>query len=166
MYFCQFKISEITQYHGHEQLALSTSKLTDLLAARGGGGVLDLSLGREVLPGPWNPESVYDKKFVKILKNRYSVYDFQVKFHSFFHQNAWFLDPVYKKSSNIFQFETLFMNGWSKNHTLKGGTSPYSLSMGSTPPGLAEANQHTGLYILQSCSFWVSFFCLCLQWKV
>ena len=26
------------------------------------------------------------------------------------------------------------MNGWSKNHTLKGGTSPYSLSTGEPPP--------------------------------
>ena len=28
------------------------------------------------------------------------------------------------------------MSGRSKNHTLKGGTSPYSLSMGVSPPGL------------------------------
>ena len=35
-------------------------------------------------------------------------YDFQVKFHSFFHQNAWFLYPVYKISSKIFEFEALF----------------------------------------------------------
>ena len=91
----------------------------------GGGGGLDVSLGRGVPPGPWNPDPVYDKMFVKILKNWYPVYDFQVKFHSFFCQNAWILDPVYKKSSKIFEFETLFMSGWSKNHTLKGGTSPY-----------------------------------------
>ena len=63
-----------------------------------------------VLPQPWNPGPIYDKKFVKILKNRYPVYDFQVKFHSFFHQNAWFLDSIYKKSSKIFQFETLIMS--------------------------------------------------------
>ena len=25
------------------------------------------------------------------------------------------------------------MSGWSKNHTLKGGTSPYSLCMGVPP---------------------------------
>ena len=67
----------------------------DCSIAPGGGGLLDLRLGREVLPGPWNPDLVYDKKFLKILKNRYPVYDFQVKFHSFFCQNAWFLDPVY-----------------------------------------------------------------------
>ena len=96
--------------------------------------VLDLSLGRGVLPGPWSPDPVYDKKFVKILKNQYPVYDFQVKFHSLFRKYAWFLDPVYKKSSKIFQFETLFMSGRSKNHTLKGGTPPYSLNMG-VPPG-------------------------------
>ena len=54
----------------------------------GGGGVP---------PGPWNPNPVYDKKFEKILKNWYPVCDFQTKFHSFFLQNAWFLDPVYKK---------------------------------------------------------------------
>ena len=47
-------------------------------------GVLDLSLGRGVPPGPWNPDPVYDKKFVKISKNWYPVYDFQVKFDSFF----------------------------------------------------------------------------------
>ena len=90
-------------------------------------GVLDLSLGWGVPPGPWNPDPVYDQKFVKFSKNWYPVYDFQVKFHSFFLQNVWFLDPVYKKSSKIFEFETLFMSGQSKNHTLKGGTSPYSL---------------------------------------
>ena len=66
-----------------------------------GIGVLDLSLGRGVPPGPWNPDPVYEKKFVKIMENWYPVYDFQVKFHSFFHQNAWFLDPVYKRSSEI-----------------------------------------------------------------
>ena len=27
------------------------------------------------------------------------------------------------------------MSGWSKNHTLKGSTSPYSLCMGVPPPG-------------------------------
>ena len=53
----------------------------------GGGGVLDLSLGRGVPPGPCNPDPVYNKKYVKILKNGYPVYDFQVKSHSFFHQN-------------------------------------------------------------------------------
>ena len=91
-------------------------------------GVLDLSLRREVLPGPWNPDPVYDKKkFVKIIENWYPVRDFQVKFHSFFRQNVWVLDPVYKKSSKIFEFKTLFMSGESKNHTLEGGTSPYSL---------------------------------------
>ena len=35
----------------------------------GGGGVLDLSWGRGVPPGPRNPDPVYDKKFVKIVKN-------------------------------------------------------------------------------------------------
>ena len=35
----------------------------------GGGGVLDLSLGRGVPPGPWNLDPVYDKKIVKTLKN-------------------------------------------------------------------------------------------------
>ena len=54
----------------------------------GGGGVLDLSLGRGVPPGPRRPDPVYDKKFMKILKNLYPVYDFQVKIHSFFHQNV------------------------------------------------------------------------------
>ena len=102
----------------------------------GGGGVLDLSLGRGMPPGPWNPDPVYDKKFVKILKNWYPVYDFQVKFHSFFRHNAWFLGPVDKESSKILEFDTLFMSGRSKNHTLKGGTSPYSLCMGEIPPPL------------------------------
>ena len=64
------------------------------------------------------------------MENRYPVYDIQVKFHSFFCQNAWFLDPVYKKSSKVFEFETLFMSGRSKNHTPKGGSSLYSLYMG------------------------------------
>ena len=63
------------------------------------------------------------------------VYDFQVKFHSSFRQNVWFLDPVFIKFSEIFEFETLFMSGRSKNHTLKGGTSSYSLCMGVPPPG-------------------------------
>ena len=99
------------------------------LEVKNPGGIVDLSLGRRVLPGPWNPDPVYDKKLVKILKNQYPVYDFQVKFHSFFRQNAWFLGPVYKKSSKIFRFENLFMSGQLKNHNLKGSTSPYSLSM-------------------------------------
>ena len=68
------------------------------------------------------------------MENWYPVYDFQVKFHSFFRQIAWFLYPVYKKSSKILEFETLFMSGESKNHTLKGGTSPYSLCIGVPPP--------------------------------
>ena len=55
-----------------------------------------------------------------------------------------FLDPVYKKSSKIFQFEILFMSGRSKNHTLKGGTSPYSLSMG-VPPRVDPARRHQNL---------------------
>ena len=33
------------------------------------GGVLDLSLGWGMPPGPGNPDPVYDKKLVKILKN-------------------------------------------------------------------------------------------------
>ena len=37
------------------------------------------------------------------MDNWHPVYDFQVKFHSFFRQNAWFLDPVYKKSLKIFE---------------------------------------------------------------
>ena len=74
--------------------------------------------------------TLFFKKFVKIMENWYPVYDFQIKFHSFFRQNAWLLDPVYKKSSKIFDFETLFISGRSKNHTLKGGTSPYGLCMG------------------------------------
>ena len=32
------------------------------------GGELSLSLGRGVPPGPWNPDPVYNKKFVKIWK--------------------------------------------------------------------------------------------------
>ena len=98
------------------------------------GGVLHLSLVRGVLPGPWNLDPVYDKMFGKSWKTDTLFMSFQVKFHSFFCQNAWFLDPVYKKSSKIFQFETLFMSRWSKNHTLKGCTSLYSLSMGVPPP--------------------------------
>ena len=30
------------------------------------------------------------------------------------------------------------MSGRSKNHTLKGGMSPYSLSMGVPPPGFKD----------------------------
>ena len=45
------------------------------------GVVLNLNLGRGVSPRPWNPDPVYDKKFVKIMENLYPVYDFQVKFH-------------------------------------------------------------------------------------
>ena len=90
------------------------------------GGVLDLNFVREVLPVPWDPDPVYDKKFTKIMENWYPVYDFPVKFHSFFRQSAWFLNPVYRKSLKIFEIETLFMSGRSKNHTLKGGTSPYN----------------------------------------
>ena len=81
----------------------------------------------------WRSDPVYDKKFVKIMENWYPVYDFQVKFHSFFCQNAWFLDPVYKifsKSLNLRPCLWELMSGQSKNHTLKGGTSPYSLCMG------------------------------------
>ena len=110
-----------------------------------GGTRPTISLGKELPPGPWNPDLVYDKKFVKILKNWYTVYDFQVKFHSFFRQNAWFLDPVYKNFSEIFEFETLFMRGRSKNHTLKGGTSPYSLCMGVSPRSKTHA--------LQNCNY-------------
>ena len=95
-----------------------------ILSALRPQGVFNLSLGRGVPPRPWNPDPVYDKKFEKILKNWYPVYDFQAKFHSFFRQNVWFLDPVYKKSSKIFEFEAMFMSVRSKNHTLKGGTSP------------------------------------------
>ena len=65
------------------------------------GGVLDLNLGREVLPLPWDPDPVYDKKFMKIMENWYPVYDFPVKFHSFFRQSAWFLNPVYRKSLKL-----------------------------------------------------------------
>ena len=108
-----------------------------------GGGVLDLSLGRVVPPVPWNPDPVSDKKFVKILKNWYPAYDFQVKFHSVFRQNAWFLEPVHKKLSEIFEFETLFRSGRSKNHTLKGGTSPYSLCMGVPPSPDTHTYTHT-----------------------
>ena len=50
------------------------------------------------------------------MENWYPVYDFQVKFHSFFCQNAWFLDFVYKESLKIFEFETLLMSGRLKNH--------------------------------------------------
>ena len=79
------------------------------------------------------------------MENWYPVYDFQVKFHSFFRQNAWFLDPVCKKSSKIFEFETLFMSGRWKNHTLKGGTSPYSFYMGVAPPPPPN-REHTWSY--------------------
>ena len=79
-------------------------------------------------PGPWNPDPVYDNKFVKIVKNWYSVYDYQVKFNSFIRHNVWFLDPVHKISSKISEFEALFVSGRSKNHTLKACTSPL-------PPG-------------------------------
>ena len=85
-------------------------------------GVLDLSLGREVPPGPWNPDPVYDKMSLKILKNWYPVYDFQFKFHSFFCQNAWFLDPVYKKSSEIFEFETLPQGRYVPVYFMYGST--------------------------------------------
>ena len=41
------------------------------------------------------------------MENLYPVYDFQVNLHSIFCQNAWFLDPVYKKAWKVFEFETL-----------------------------------------------------------
>ena len=57
----------------------------------GGGGVLDLSLCREVPPWPWNSDPFYDKKLVKIMENWYPVYmifrsnytHFLVKMHDF-----------------------------------------------------------------------------------
>ena len=52
------------------------------------GWVLDLSLCRDVPPGPSNPYPVYDKKNFKNREN--PVYDFQVKFYSFFVKNVWF----------------------------------------------------------------------------
>ena len=64
------------------------------------------------------------------MENWHPIYDLQVKSHSFLRRNAWFLDPVLKKSSKIFEFKTLCMSGRSKNHTLKGGKSLYSLCMG------------------------------------
>ena len=81
------------------------------------GGVLNLSLGRGVPPGPWNPDPVYDKKSEKILKNWYPVYDFQAKFHSFFRQNAWVLDPVYKISSkNLWTWDPVYEQTVEKPH--------------------------------------------------
>ena len=107
--------------------------------AGGGGGILDLSLDREVPPGPWNPDAVYDKKKSSWESWRLDTLFMIFRSNSthFFLQNAWFLDPVYKRSSKIFEFETLFMSGRSKNHTLKGGTSPYSLCMGVSLPSRA-----------------------------
>ena len=58
----------------------------------------------EVLPGAWNPDPVYDKKFGKSWKIETLFIDFQVKFHSFFRQNACFLDLFIKnlrKSLNL-----------------------------------------------------------------
>ena len=48
-----------------------------------------------------------------------------------------------KKSLKIFEFDTLFMSGRSKNHTLKGGTSPYNLCMGVPPPPVQQLNYFT-----------------------
>ena len=46
------------------------------------------------------------------------------------------------------------MSGRSKNHTLKGGTSPYSLSMGVPPPrGLAASLAEFELFIHELCRF-------------
>ena len=58
--------------------------LNILFTSSPGEGLLDSSLGREVPPRPWNPDLVYDKKFVKIMENCCPFYDFRVKFHSFF----------------------------------------------------------------------------------
>ena len=58
------------------------------------------------------------------MENWYPVNDFQVKFHSFFRQIAWFLYPVYKKSSKILEFETLFMSGESKKPYPEGRHVP------------------------------------------
>ena len=57
-----------------------------------------LSLGMEVPSGPWNPDPVHGKKFVKIIENWYPVYDFLVKLHLFFLQNAWFLLALFIKT--------------------------------------------------------------------
>ena len=92
-------------------MRLRATALCCLAACPGGGGVLDISLGRGCRPELETLTLFMTKKTVKILKNRYPVYDFQIKFHSFFRRNARFLDPVYKNSSKIVDFETLFMTG-------------------------------------------------------
>ena len=47
--------------HNNFTLSYSIGKLSR--------GVLDLSLGRGVPPGPWKPDPVCDKKLVKIMEN-------------------------------------------------------------------------------------------------
>ena len=78
-------------------------------------------------------DPVYDKTFMKILKIDTLFMILRSNSTHFFIKCVIFR-PCYKKSSKFFEFETLFMSGWSKNHTLKGGTSPYSLCMGVPPP--------------------------------
>ena len=97
--------------------------------AGGGGGVLNLSLCRECRPD-------LETLALFIIKSSWNTLFmiFRSNFTHRFLQNAWPLDPVYEKSSKVFEFETLFMSGRSKNHTLKGDTSPHSLCI-EVPPG-------------------------------
>ena len=122
----------LVNYPVLSQTQESASRLEVLMSDP--GGVLNLSLDRGVPPGPWNPDPVYDKKFEKILKNWYPVYYFQAKFHSFFLQNACFFRPcLWKIFENLSIWNPVYERT-VENHTLKGSTSPCSLSKGIPPP--------------------------------
>ena len=94
--------------YGDAEIDNRTQTLLDIEINRGIRGVLWVGGCRQDLE---TLTLFMTKKIVKILKNWYPVYDFQIKFHSFFRQNSWVLDPVYKNSSKIVDFETLFMTG-------------------------------------------------------
>ena len=113
--------------------------------ARGGGGGTWPKFG---LGGCCPELDTLTLFMIKSSWKSWKIYSLFMIFRSnsthFFHQNVGFVDPVYKISSKIFEFETLFMSRWSKNHTLKGGTSLYSLCMG-VPPSPESFAQFTGM---------------------
>ena len=100
-------------------------------------GVLNLNLSRGVPPRPRNRDPVFP------------IYDFQLKFHSFFHQNVWLLDTVYyKKSLKIFEFETLFMSGQSKNQTQNVAHPRIAYDWEYPPPLMFKTNLLVNLNVL------------------
>ena len=91
------------------------------VSPRGPGKVLDLSLGRGCR-SDLETLTLFTIKKKKVRENHGKLIPylwFSGEIPHIFHQNAWILDPVYKKIFKIFEFDTLFMSGQSKNHTLK-----------------------------------------------